>query len=68
MKSRWFAIMTILTPIFIAWGLAYLVGSFVCASFNVSEWIIEARAVTAIWGCAFAFALWHRLERSNDIV
>ena len=62
MKSRLLAILTIITPIFIAWGLAYLVGAFVSASFNVAEWIAEARIVTAIWGCAFAYALWHRLE------
>lgn len=68
MKSRMFAIMTILAPIFIAWALAYLVGAFVGASFDVSEWLPEARGVTAIWGCAFAFALWHRLEKSDDIV
>lgn len=66
MKSRLFAIMTIITPIFISWGLAYLVGSFICASFNVAEWMPEARFVTAIWGCAFAFGLWHRLEKYRD--
>lgn len=68
MKSRLFAITTILTPIAIAWGLAYLVGSFVCASWNIAEWILEARFVTAIWGCAFAYALWYRLERGHGHV
>lgn len=62
MKSRLFAILTIITPIFIAWGLAYLIGSFVSATFDVAAWMPEARVVTAIWGCAFAYALWYRLE------
>ena len=68
MKARLFAIMAILTPIAIAWGLAYLIGSFICASWNITEWSADARFLTGIWGCIWAAALWHKLENSNDIV
>ena len=68
MKSRWFAIMTIFTPIAFAWMMSYLIGSFISASWNLIEWTEQARFLTAIWGCVFAFAVWYRLEISDDIV
>lgn len=68
MKSRMFVIMTIITPISVAWLMAYLVGSFVCASWNIIDWTQEARFLTAIWGCTFGGAVWYRLEKFHDVV
>jgi membrane protein implicated in regulation of membrane protease activity len=55
-------ILSILIPIFLSWLLFYLIGAFVSASWNVSEWTPQARIVCAIWSSVFAYALWYRLE------
>jgi len=68
MKSRMFVIMTIVTPISVAWLMAYLLGAFVSASWNLIDWTAQARLLTSLWGCVFAFAVWYRLENSNDVV
>lgn len=55
-------IMSVITPISIAWALFYLLGAFVSASWNLTEWTLEARFLCALWGSVFGFAFWYRLE------
>jgi len=55
-------IASIITPIAVAWFMAYLLGAFVSASWNLIDWTTQARMLTALWGCVFAFAVWYRLE------
>lgn len=57
---------SIFTPIAFAWLMAYLIGAFVSASWNLADWTMQARMLTALWGCVFAFAVWYRMEQSND--
>jgi len=57
---------SIFTPIAFAWLMAYLIGAFVSASWNLADWTMQARMLTALWGCVFAFAVWYRMEQGND--
>jgi len=56
----------IFTPVTFAWSMTYLVGAFVSASWDISEWPSDFRILFAIWGSAFGFAVWHKLKGSYD--
>jgi hypothetical protein len=52
----------IFIPVAFAWGMTYLLGSFVSASWNLTEWEPKARIVCAIWGSVFGAVIWNKLR------
>lgn len=55
----------IVTPFVVTCAMAYLLGSFVSASWNPQDWTWMARMVSAIWGMTFGFMLLIRLSQGR---
>ncbi len=53
----------IVTPFVVTCAIAYLLGSFVSASWDPRDWTWMARMVSAIWGMTFGFMLLIRLQK-----
>lgn len=52
----------VLFPFAISYAVAYLIGAFVSASWNLAEWTESWRMVDALIGNVYGYALYVRLE------
>jgi hypothetical protein len=55
----------IVTPFVVTCAIAYLLGSFVSASFDPRDWSWIARMLSAVWGVSFGFMLLIRLTQGK---
>jgi hypothetical protein len=58
----------LLYPYLVTYTLAYLVGSFVAASFIPSEWIVDLRALMCVLALAFGYMLRAEIESEDGTV
>ena len=65
MLTRLYQIAMVIVPFIATCFVVYLIGSFVSASFKPEEWELPTRIVCSLWGMAFGFGLWMKLEATN---
>jgi hypothetical protein len=55
----------VVTPFAVAYAMMYLIGSFCSATFELSAWTNELRALMSIFGFVFGTSLYARLEHDH---
>ena len=58
----------LLYPYFITYGFAYLIGSFIAASFDPADWPIDLRALMPALGLIFGYMLWININSEDGTI
>ena len=62
MKRYLNRLLFVVMPFAVTYAIAYLIGAFVGASWDLTQWQENWRIVVALIGNVYGFALWGRLE------